>query len=176
MLKALCARRTGEVRASSMSRGSVATAKPPLSRDFDNAATHTLTQQCANTNNCLRLIHLLHVQNSDNRCEQARTLADENLDEKTSDQRARRPAGSAWAALECRPGVVVSPLAAVRRLQVHRIDSIARWRNVGEMQSDGNRLNRKYLNSLALPRGLQGLSDFSGLLTRLATDVSRPFS
>jgi len=29
---------------------------------------------------------------------------------------------------------------------------------------------------LALPRGLQGLSDFSGLLTRLATDVSHPFS
>ena len=34
----------------------------------------------------------------------------------------------------------------------------------------------KRLKLLALPRGLQGLSDFSGLLTRLATDVSHPFS
>jgi hypothetical protein len=34
----------------------------------------------------------------------------------------------------------------------------------------------KLLILLALPRGLQGLSDFSGLLARLATDVSRPFS
>jgi hypothetical protein len=32
------------------------------------------------------------------------------------------------------------------------------------------------INKVALPRGLQGLSNFSGLLTRLATDVSRPFS
>jgi len=33
-----------------------------------------------------------------------------------------------------------------------------------------------YLILLALPRGLQGRNDFNGLLTRLATDVSRPFS
>ena len=44
------------------------------------------------------------------------------------------------------------------------------------MQCDSSRLERMYLILLALPRGLQGLSDFSGLIARLATDVSRPFS
>src|SRR6516162_3117301 len=53
---------------------------------------------------------------------------------------------------------------------------ISRWRNVGEMQCDSSRLERMYLILLALPTGLQGRNDFNGLLTRLATDVSRPFS
>src|SRR6516162_1720487 len=50
-------------------------------------------------------------------------------------------------------------------------DRIGCWRNVGEMQCDSSRLERMYLILLALPRGLQGPSNFNGLLTRLATDV-----
>jgi hypothetical protein len=49
------------------------------------------------------------------------------------------------------------PLARIvqgdkRRRKRDAQDRAVRWRNVGEMQSDRDRSNRKYLNLLALPR------------------------
>jgi hypothetical protein len=57
-----------------------------------------------------------------------------------------------------------------------RFDLPLVWRKVGEKNFDPCGYLIKLLKSLALPRGLQGPSNFSGLPTKLATDVSRSFS